>query len=434
MSIRTVRYQIIPALARPASIPAGQDLTFDVADVAAPAMQEVLRTAAGTVSLQAMLEELLVPQVQDSDPLIWLKDGVGIGTEMKRGFSGILGRFFARWYLQAHHGLTHFVPIDGEGAIVSNNVVVRRTGRFHLPDWICIDDTGRPTLAESKGSHNKAQWLVPSAAEPLQKAQTQLRNAVVQVRSSTTGSLDRFRTKGWAVMSRWGTVENECPPLLYALDPETKGLVMEDKEASIAGRDICRASLAGYMQALGHADLASRLAAPSHEEQTRLHAESDQAELRWAETLGSQVSAPIGSASARFLDTRRSVDRPKGIPMEAVLIADDQLANRRFIGGVVDLTGRLMSAAVSSILQGRSAGPTQIYRGLYFAGVDMNVLGAALEGAAQPRLSPIRINRPKSDAALPNLSVLRDGFVFTPLEALSEDTEAAPENLARSES
>ena len=353
---------------------------------------------------------------------------------MKRGFSGILGRFFARWYLESYHGLTHFVPINGEGAIVSHNVVVRRTGQFHLPDWICVDATGQPVLAESKGSHSRAEWPGVGTASPLKKAKTQLKKAVVQIRSPGTGRLRRLKTKGWAVMSRWSTVRNGCPPLLYALDPDTEGSEMTDEEASVAAQDIRRASLAGYMQALGHADLANRLAAPSLEEEVQLRAESDQAERQWASTQAGKLPASREAASPMFSDARARTVLPAKILMESIKVADDQLTDRRFIGGVIDLTGRLVPNPVSEVIKGRAAGPSGVFRDLYFAGIDVRALTAALEGASQPILSPLRTNRPASEAALPATSVLADGFVLTPIETLSTDVDSAPDELARPQS
>lgn len=170
MSTRTVTYKINPPTARPSTIPHGSNLTFDMAEVAAPAMEEVLRTAVGVVSLHALLEEFLVPAMGGASALTWRGDGIGVDVEMKRGFSGILGRFFARWCLQTHHGLTDFVPINGEGLIVSQNLVVRSMREFYLPDWICIWSNGRPVLAESRRSHQEAQWRDPTAANPLKRA------------------------------------------------------------------------------------------------------------------------------------------------------------------------------------------------------------------------------------------------------------------------
>lgn len=128
MTIRFVEHRIWPKQAKVAN----GNLAVDLAQVAASAMQEILVTAPGAVSLQGLLEELLIPAVGKHPPLTWQGDGVGVGTEMKRGFSGILGRFFARWYLETHHGFLNFVPISGPGAILSMNVVVRRNGQVDL--------------------------------------------------------------------------------------------------------------------------------------------------------------------------------------------------------------------------------------------------------------------------------------------------------------
>src|SRR5688572_24530623 len=104
MTIRSQRYIISPALACPAHLrgPTGRPLRrvpFDMDDVARAAWGEILQTAPSSTSLFAFLENLLQP----GPDLIWRGKGPGRGTEMRRSFSGLFGRFFARAYLEIHH-------------------------------------------------------------------------------------------------------------------------------------------------------------------------------------------------------------------------------------------------------------------------------------------------------------------------------------------
>ena len=414
MTIRTVNYAISPQAARPVSISQATSLQFDVSDVIAPAIREILSSAAGLVSLQSMIEDLLVPTSAAATPLIWLEGGVGVGTEMKRGFSGILGRFFARWYLETYHQLAHFVPIDGEGVVLSRDLVIRRTGKVHLPDWICTDPAGRPVLAEAKGSHNQTNWPSPASATPLQKARDQLSSAVVQKRSSA-GILRRVTTKGWAVMSRWGTVQNGRPPLLYILDPVTPGEEMTETEALSTVLDIQRAALSMYMQKLGHPGLAKRLSYQTSIDVTRLQQESDKAEGRF--DYGPSVAFRLAISEP---DTLFSPSITRSINLESIGVDDEQLVGRRFVGGIIDLTGRLIADNVSDLLRSRQSGPSELFGGLYFAGFDTSVLTDSIEGGQTSTLKPIRLRRGSSSAAFPEVTVLSDGFAFLPIEAISD--------------
>jgi hypothetical protein len=388
-------------------------------------------TAPGAITLHSLLESLLVPAVHAPDRLTWLQDGGGVGAEMKRGFSGILGRFFARWYLETHHGLTDMVPISGEGPVYSHNVVVLRKGRINLPDWVCLGPTGQPVLAESKGSHNRSRWAGPLTASPLEKAKEQLQSAVVQMRSPATGRLRRVKVKGWAVMSRWSTVQNMRPPLLYVLDPETQGHEMTVDEGKRAAQDIRRAVLAGFMRVLGHPNLAARFTvlAKAETDVSTVQREISAAEMEWtSESVG---PPPIAGAIEPVLlsEASRLLGQPPSIELEVVSIADDHFAGRRFIGGIVDLTGRLVPNNVSEVLQGRTIGPTGVYRNLYFAGFDVSALIAALGEEPPTKIQPLRVDRRQSESLLSAILALGDGFILAPIEAISQNVEAVPAEL-----
>src|SRR5690242_5946375 len=104
MTIRSQRYIIDPPSACPAVLLTSRRrpmnrMSFDIDDVARCAWNEILQTAPRSSSLFTLLEELLEPGTD----LVWRAQGPGRGTEMRRSFSGLFGRFFARAYLQLHH-------------------------------------------------------------------------------------------------------------------------------------------------------------------------------------------------------------------------------------------------------------------------------------------------------------------------------------------
>jgi hypothetical protein len=220
--------------------------------------------------------------------------------------------------------------------------------------------------------------------------------------------------------------------LLYVLDPETEGHEISEAESGRAAQDIRRASLAGFMRLLGHPNLATRLASLLKFDVSTLQQEVQAVEKEWISRPG-DVSSTSESFEQPVLlsDATRSPAEPNSIEVEAINIADDQFKGRRFIGGVVDITGRLVPSNVSEVLQGRTGGPTGVYQNLYFAGFDVAVLIAALSDSPPPTLLRLRVDRRHSESLLPTILGLGDGFVLAPVEALSPNTEAAPAELAQ---
>lgn len=239
MSIRSQRFIINPASACPAHLrtPTGRPMAqvpLDIDDVARSAWSEILQTAPRATSLFAFLEDLLEP----GPNLIWRENGPGRGTEMRRSFSGLFGRFFARAYLQAHHDFVWFAAIDGDNFHLSPSWRVRRKpgSKTEMPDWICARP-GELAIGEAKGSHQKSNATRGGMPGPIKTADGQIKGVRVEklVRTGTRRAWRPKRVKGWAVMSRWGLAYPPRAPFLYALDPETEGdkLTPEETDAIV---------------------------------------------------------------------------------------------------------------------------------------------------------------------------------------------------------
>lgn len=227
MSTRSQRFVIKPASACPAHLrtPRGHPMTrvsLDIAEVARCAWNEILQTAPQSTSLFGFLEDLLEP----GPNLVWSDGGPGRGTEMRRSFSGLFGRFFARAYLEQHHDFVWFTAIDGDNFHLSPSWRVSRKpgSQTEMPDWICARP-GELAIGEAKGSHQKGNMTRGGMPGPIKTADGQIRGILVQklVRLGTRTSWQSKRLKGWAVMSRWGLASPARAPFLYALDPETEG-------------------------------------------------------------------------------------------------------------------------------------------------------------------------------------------------------------------
>jgi hypothetical protein len=199
------------------------EMTFDLDDVARCAWGEVLQTAPRATSLFAFLEDLLEPGAD----LVWREQGAGRGTEMRRAFSGLFGRFFARAYLQVHHDFAWFAAIDGDNfSFAPSWRVNRKSGcRTEMPDWICARP-GELAIGEAKGSHQKGNATRGGKPGPIKTAEDQIMGVRVQKRAGAALGKELWRSKsvkGWAVMSRWGIAAPPRDPFLYVLDPETEG-------------------------------------------------------------------------------------------------------------------------------------------------------------------------------------------------------------------
>lgn len=197
-------------------------VTFEIDEVARCAWNEILQTAPRATSLFAFLEDLLEP----GPNLVWREKGPGRGTEMRRSFSGMFGRFFARAFLETHLDFVWFAAIDGDNFHLSRNWRVSRRpkSQTEMPDWICARP-GELAIGEAKGSHQKGNATRGGMPGPIKTADGQISGVRVQkrVRHRTRTTWQSKGVKGWAVMSRWGLANPPRSPFLYALDPETEG-------------------------------------------------------------------------------------------------------------------------------------------------------------------------------------------------------------------
>jgi hypothetical protein len=127
--VNYVNYIIRPNHARPTksySLAYSDVYDFDLDQVEMAALRETLQTTLGPNPFSAFIRSFLVPY---SAWLKWLGEGPGIGREMRRAFSGLFGRFFARAYLSDCHRLVWFTPLDGRLQDVAPRLQVRSSKR-----------------------------------------------------------------------------------------------------------------------------------------------------------------------------------------------------------------------------------------------------------------------------------------------------------------
>ncbi len=362
MAVHTIAYRIFPSSACPPALlhlnPIGHLCEVDTDQVGMSALSEILQTAPGSNPLPLLFDELLSPGTAQ---LVWKGAGPGRGVEIRRAFSGLFGRFFARAYLERYHGFTWFSPISGSPYYVSKRLKVeRQPGReFDLPDWI-MAGPGVLAIGEAKGSHAKGPAPSSALPGPLRTAHEQISRVWVQ-KMNPAGVWVNRQVKGWGVMSRWGVETPARSAYHCVLDPDTDGEPLIGEELEEAIQDVARSHVALLLEGLGRADLVDKRASPVFSPQ--------------------QVSATI-----------------------------DGLGERTFIGGIVNNFGFLPMSidearAVQASLPDR-LGPTVRFLGLETEVVEQYRSGSTIKAQA------LRI-----DSSGPSLS--SDGMMLAPLERIN---------------
>ena len=278
MAIHKVRYMIEPTSACPTELLGrfgvpGSTCDVDTDMVARCAMGEILQTGPTAGPMMALFDQLLAT---GDTKLVWKGRGPGRGIEMRRAFSGLFGRFFARAYLQRYHGFTWFVPIDGSPTALSPKVrIVQKPGSSsELPDWVCARP-GQIAVAEAKGSHQKGNATKGSQPGPIRTAAGQIAGVLLEKKESVGGieKWTRRRVKGWAVLSRWGVEDPMREAFQYVLDPNTDGESLSEIDRAEIEQDVARVHIGLTLDGMGYHDLAvglvaSRAAEPTLSRQT----------------------------------------------------------------------------------------------------------------------------------------------------------------------
>ena len=299
-------------------------VSFEIDDVARCAWSEILQTAPRSTSLFAFLEDLLEP----GPNLVWKGQGPGRGTEMRRSFSGLFGRFFARAYLEVHHDFVWFAAVDGDNFQLSPNWRVSRKphSKTEMPDWICARP-GELAIGEAKGSHQKSNATRGGVPGPIKTADGQITGVRVQkrVRNRLGMTWRSKHVKGWAVMSRWGLADPPRAPFLYALDPETEGEELTPEELEQLTQAVARTHITQTGLGLGLLKISDNDMVPTPRSRVRV---ADDQENQF---FAGAVITPFGPLD---LD----IDRAKAL---SAFLPDPNLV--RFVGLEEELFSRFLA-------------------------------------------------------------------------------------------
>ncbi len=189
----------------------------------------------------------------DKHWLVWRGD-LAASAELRRAYSGLYGRFFARALLSEHLGLSNFTSLERNGVTVGS-VRVERTKRGDIPDWIAWDDANsRYVLCEAKGSLASNDFLRPSGPQCARDGKKQFS------RVRTLEGTRVIHPAQWVAATRWATDDRGGDPVTLLWDPPVDEHSFGEEEAKIHRTALTRAWLDSLAPALGWKDAGDLLA------------------------------------------------------------------------------------------------------------------------------------------------------------------------------
>ena len=161
----------------------------------------------------------------ESSELRWGGD-LGESAELRRAYSSLYGRYFARAVLASRLGFTDFVSLRRNVTTLPGGVTVTRIAKGDIPDWIAWDPRSRSyVLGEAKGNltGNPEQYLYD---EPNCIAAGKSQFA----RVSVTSGGRRISTRNWVAANLWSTDVRPRPSVSLLWDPPGPGETLSEEE------------------------------------------------------------------------------------------------------------------------------------------------------------------------------------------------------------
>ena len=161
----------------------------------------------------------------DEEMLRWRGD-LGENFEMRRVYSGLYGRYFARALLASELGITDFISLDGD-IVMQNGIKVTRTDRGDIPDWIAWDSrAGAYILGEAKGRlAGSEQGFLNGTPSCVHAGKAQFDRVAVRDSDGRT-----IATRNWVAANLWATDERRRGPVSLLWDPPDDGDSLLDDE------------------------------------------------------------------------------------------------------------------------------------------------------------------------------------------------------------
>lgn len=146
---------------------------------------------------------------------------------MRRTYSGLYGRFFARALLTHHLGFTRFLSLKRNGLEVPNSVKVERTDAGDIPDWIAWDERhSQFVLCEAKGSLTAKDFLSPGVPKCIENGKRQFDRVTTDDRGR------RIHPAQWVAATRWATECRDGGPITVLWDPPVEDTPFDEEAAT----------------------------------------------------------------------------------------------------------------------------------------------------------------------------------------------------------
>ena len=193
----------------------------------------------------------------EAETLRW-RGELGTSSEVRRAYSGLYGRYFARALLAGELGITDFIPLQTKCTRIDGGVTVWRVRGGDIPDWIAWDSR-RPgyVLGEAKGrlTGNVQDFLngVPSCIAA-GKAQ------FTRVEVLDSGNR-RILTRNWVAANRWSTDKRGGQAVSLLWDPPGDGEPLTPDEAGRHAEAMRRHRIEAIAGRLGDPEVTVRIVA-----------------------------------------------------------------------------------------------------------------------------------------------------------------------------
>lgn len=197
----------------------------------------------------------------DGEMLRWRGD-LGGNAEMRRVYSALYGRYFARALLGSELGITDFISLDGD-ITLPNGVTVKRRHRGDIPDWIAWDPrAGTYILGEAKGRLTGSQpQFLNGMPNCIHLAKAQFGRVVVKDHSDND-----ITTRNWVAANLWSTDARRRQPISLLWDPPDDGATFTDDEVRRHADAMRKYRVTTMAERLGTPTLPVRISAkPSHD-------------------------------------------------------------------------------------------------------------------------------------------------------------------------
>lgn len=170
-------------------------------------------------------------------------------TELRRAFSGLYGRFFARALLNHHLGFTCFCSLKRNGLNILDTIKVVRTSGGDIPDWIAWDErNSRPVLCEAKGSLTARDFLSANIPKCVATGKKQF----YRVRTSVLG--ETIYPAEWVAATRWATDVRNGNPITMLCDPPVEDEPLDEEKIKVCREILTRAWINSIAKGMGWSD------------------------------------------------------------------------------------------------------------------------------------------------------------------------------------